>query len=32
MSFGIYILGYVLFVVGIAVGASMLNVPPSGSV
>ena len=28
MSFGLYIVGYVLFVVGIAIGAHLLNVPP----
>jgi len=28
MSFGIYILGYVIFIVGMAIGAHLLNVPP----
>lgn len=28
MSFGIYIVGYVIFIVGVAVGANLLNVPP----
>jgi uncharacterized membrane protein YiaA len=28
MSFGLYILGYVLFIVGMAIGAHLLNVPP----
>ena len=28
MSFGIYILGYVIFVVGMAIGAHLLSVPP----
>ena len=27
MSFGIYIVGYVIFIVGVAVGANLLNVP-----
>jgi protein-S-isoprenylcysteine O-methyltransferase Ste14 len=28
MSFGIYLVGYVLLIVGLATGAHMLNVPP----
>jgi protein-S-isoprenylcysteine O-methyltransferase Ste14 len=28
MSFGIYLLGYLLLIVGLATGAHMLNVPP----
>ncbi len=28
MSFGIYIVGYIIFIVGVAVGAHLLNVPP----
>ena len=28
MSFGLYIAGYVIFIVGLAVGAHLLNVPP----
>jgi len=28
MSFGIYLLGYVLFIVGLGIGAHLLNVPP----
>ena len=28
MSFGLYIVGYVLFVVGMVIGAHLLNVPP----
>lgn len=28
MSFGLYIAGYVIFIVGLAVGAYLLNVPP----
>ena len=27
VSFGIYIVGYVIFIVGVAVGANLLNVP-----
>jgi hypothetical protein len=27
MSFGIYLLGYVLFIVGLGIGAHLLNVP-----
>jgi uncharacterized membrane protein YiaA len=27
MSFGIYIAGYVIFIVGLAIGAHMLHVP-----
>lgn len=28
MSFGIYIAGYVIFIVGLAIGAHLLSVPP----
>ena len=28
MSFGIYIVGYVIFIVGLAIGAHLLHVPP----
>ena len=28
MSFGIYILGYVIIIIGLAIGANMLNLPP----
>jgi protein-S-isoprenylcysteine O-methyltransferase Ste14 len=28
MSFGIYIVGYVVLIVGLAIGAHLLNVPP----
>ena len=28
MSFGIYLVGYVLLIVGLGTGAHMLNVPP----
>jgi protein-S-isoprenylcysteine O-methyltransferase Ste14 len=28
MSFGLYIVGYVILIVGLAVGANLLNVPP----
>lgn len=28
MSFGIYLAGYIIFIVGVAVGAHLLNVPP----
>jgi hypothetical protein len=31
VSFGIYIVGYVILIAGLAVGAHFLNVPPSGS-
>ncbi len=31
MSFGIYIVGYVIFIVGVAIGAHLLNAPNSGS-
>jgi len=27
VSFGIYIVGYIIFIVGLAVGANLLNVP-----
>lgn len=27
MSFGIYIVGYIIFIVGLAIGAHLLNVP-----
>lgn len=27
MSFGIYIAGYIIFIVGVAIGAHLLNVP-----
>jgi hypothetical protein len=27
MSFGIYIVGYIIFIVGLATGAYLLNVP-----
>lgn len=27
MSFGIYIAGYIIFIVGVAIGANMLHVP-----
>jgi len=27
VSFGIYIVGYIIFIVGVAVGAHLLNVP-----
>jgi hypothetical protein len=27
MSFGIYLVGYIIFIVGVAVGAHLLNVP-----
>jgi uncharacterized membrane protein YiaA len=27
MSFGIYIIGYVIFIVGLAIGAHLLHVP-----
>jgi Ni/Fe-hydrogenase subunit HybB-like protein len=27
MSFGIYIAGYIIFIVGLAIGAYMLHVP-----
>jgi hypothetical protein len=28
MSFGIYIVGYLILIVGLAVGATMLHLPP----
>ena len=28
MSFGIYLVGYIIFVVGLAIGALMLHMPP----
>ena len=28
MSFAIYIVGYIIFIVGLALGAHFLNVPP----
>ena len=28
MSFGIYIVGYVIFIAGVAIGAHLLNAPP----
>jgi uncharacterized membrane protein YiaA len=28
MSFGLYIAGYIVFIIGIGVGANLLNVPP----
>jgi uncharacterized membrane protein YiaA len=28
MSFGIYIVGYIIFIVGLAIGANLLHVPP----
>jgi uncharacterized membrane protein YiaA len=28
VSFGIYIVGYLIFIVGVAVGANLLDVPP----
>jgi uncharacterized membrane protein YiaA len=28
VSFGIYIVGYVVFIVGVAIGAHLLNAPP----
>ena len=28
MSFGIYIVGYIVLIVGLAIGAHLLNVPP----
>jgi uncharacterized membrane protein YiaA len=28
MSFGIYIVGYIIFIVGLAIGAHLLHVPP----
>ena len=27
MSFGIYIIGYIIFIVGLAIGANLLHVP-----
>ena len=28
MSFGIYIAGYIILIIGLAIGANMLNLPP----
>ncbi len=28
MSFGIYIVGYIIFIIGAAIGAHLLDVPP----
>jgi membrane protein implicated in regulation of membrane protease activity len=28
VSFGLYILGYILVIAGLAIGANLLNVPP----
>jgi hypothetical protein len=28
MSFGLYILGYIILIAGLAIGANLLNVPP----
>ena len=28
MSFGLYIAGYVIFIIGLVIGAYLLNVPP----
>jgi uncharacterized membrane protein YiaA len=28
MSFGLYIAGYLIFIIGIGIGANLLNVPP----
>jgi uncharacterized membrane protein YiaA len=28
MSFGMYIVGFIVFIVGLAMGAHLLNVPP----
>jgi len=28
MSFGIYIVGYMILIIGLAIGANMLHVPP----
>jgi drug/metabolite transporter (DMT)-like permease len=28
MSFGIYIVGYVILIIGLAIGANMLHLPP----
>jgi len=28
MSFGIYIVGYIILIVGLAIGANLLDVPP----
>ena len=28
MSFGIYLVGYVILIIGLALGAHLLNVPP----
>ena len=30
MSFGIYIAGYIIFIVGLAIGAHLLHVPQKG--
>lgn len=32
MSFGIYIAGYIILIIGLAIGANMLNLPGSGLV
>ena len=31
MTFAMYLIGYAVFIVGLALGAHYLNVPPSGS-
>lgn len=28
MSFGLYLAGYIIFIIGIGIGAHLLNVPP----
>ena len=28
MSFGIYIVGYIILIIGLAIGANMLHIPP----
>jgi hypothetical protein len=28
MSFGIYIIGYIILIIGLAIGANMLHLPP----
>jgi amino acid permease len=28
MSFGLYLLGYIVLIIGLAVGANMLHIPP----
>jgi hypothetical protein len=28
MSFGIYIVGYIILIIGLAIGANMLHLPP----